>query len=244
MHRIAHRGRVGVDPENSIESVPAALGQADGLEIDVRLASDGIPILMHDATVDRTTDGSGRVEGLTSDELANCKVQGGLPVPCLSEYLEAAKTHRTPLVIIDLKDPTPQCLEATLDACEGFPTERLMFAVRGGDALAALRGLAPSARLASLGVTTENLEARLASGRASAAETLFVRHGDAAYQANRRVVAAIRAHGFKAGASTLSTLRTEQLARRDGCDVALVDLPLDPPEDPTDAGTPTAQRDR
>ena len=46
-----------------------ALG-ADGLEIDVQLSADGIPVVIHDRTLDRTTDRTGPVNGLTAAELA------------------------------------------------------------------------------------------------------------------------------------------------------------------------------
>jgi glycerophosphoryl diester phosphodiesterase len=59
MRRIAHRGRVDDWPENVIESISSALAETDGLEVDVRLSADGVPILMHDPDLDRTTDGTG-----------------------------------------------------------------------------------------------------------------------------------------------------------------------------------------
>jgi glycerophosphoryl diester phosphodiesterase len=59
---IGHRGFMGRAPENTIASFAAA--QATGavyVEVDVRAARDGVLVLMHDATVDRTTAGKGRV---------------------------------------------------------------------------------------------------------------------------------------------------------------------------------------
>lgn len=58
----AHRGARAVAPENTIEAFVAAadLG-ADGVELDVQLTADGIPVVIHNTTVDATTDGSGRV---------------------------------------------------------------------------------------------------------------------------------------------------------------------------------------
>ncbi len=67
---IAHRGNSMHAPENTLESLHqgVALG-ADGLEFDVRLSADGVPVLMHDATLDRTTDGTGPLAHRTLAEL-------------------------------------------------------------------------------------------------------------------------------------------------------------------------------
>jgi glycerophosphoryl diester phosphodiesterase len=65
---VAHRG--GAGPENTLFSFHDALAQgADLLEMDVRSSADGVPVLLHDETVDRTTDGSGAVADLTLAQL-------------------------------------------------------------------------------------------------------------------------------------------------------------------------------
>jgi glycerophosphoryl diester phosphodiesterase len=67
---IAHRGASSAAPENTLSAfnLAAALG-ADAVELDVKLSKDGAPIIMHDPTVERTTDGTGRVCDLTLAEL-------------------------------------------------------------------------------------------------------------------------------------------------------------------------------
>lgn len=68
---IAHRGAGKLAPENTLAAF--RLGASFGyrmFEFDVKLSADGKPILMHDATLDRTTSGAGRVDGLTLGELA------------------------------------------------------------------------------------------------------------------------------------------------------------------------------
>lgn len=85
---IGHRGASGDFPENTMPAFDAALGQgADGLEFDVRLSSDGIPVVIHDATVDRTTDGSGPVGAYTAATLAELDAGNGAGVPTLHEVL-------------------------------------------------------------------------------------------------------------------------------------------------------------
>ncbi|MCR9279693.1 MAG: glycerophosphodiester phosphodiesterase [Pseudomonadaceae bacterium] len=68
---IAHRGGAGLRPENTIAAFSHAhmLG-VDVLEMDVRLSADGVPVVIHDETVDRTTDGAGAVASMTAAQLA------------------------------------------------------------------------------------------------------------------------------------------------------------------------------
>lgn len=68
---IAHRGGAGLAPENTLEAFDNAVTRwgADMLEMDVRLTRDGEVVVIHDDTVDRTTDGTGRVADLTLAEI-------------------------------------------------------------------------------------------------------------------------------------------------------------------------------
>ncbi len=67
---IAHRGDSAVTPENTIAAVRSALaGPAEFVEVDLRLTSDRVAVLMHDSTVDRTTTGTGKVRQLTLAEV-------------------------------------------------------------------------------------------------------------------------------------------------------------------------------
>ncbi|MFD9125291.1 glycerophosphodiester phosphodiesterase [Kitasatospora sp. NPDC059571] len=87
-----HRGSPRSAPENTMDSFEAALREgADWLETDVRTTRDGVPVLMHDATVDRVTDGRGAVADLTSAQIAALRVTAGpgapRPVPTLDALL-------------------------------------------------------------------------------------------------------------------------------------------------------------
>lgn len=67
---IAHRGSSGTAPENTMEAFRQALAHgADILEMDVHLTADGVPVVIHDETVERTTDGSGLVRHMTFEQL-------------------------------------------------------------------------------------------------------------------------------------------------------------------------------
>lgn len=72
---IGHRGASGSAPENTLAAFALAFEEgADGVEFDVRLARDGVPVVIHDATLDRTARRAGRVSGLTSNELSGVDV--------------------------------------------------------------------------------------------------------------------------------------------------------------------------
>src|SRR5262249_48771642 len=68
---IAHRGASGLAPENTIAAFRLAAGiGADGIELDVHLAADGVPVVIHDSRVNRTTSGHGAVSTFTVKQLS------------------------------------------------------------------------------------------------------------------------------------------------------------------------------
>lgn len=108
----AHRGGAALWPENSLLAFRNALALgADFLELDVHLSRDGEVVVIHDATLDRTTDGSGPVRERTAAELRalHLKDRGGAPtaepVPTLDEVVAlAAGGHRQMLLEIKTDD--------------------------------------------------------------------------------------------------------------------------------------------
>lgn len=102
---VAHRGGAKLAPENTLAAFRSAVDEwgADMLELDVRLCRDGRVMVIHDATVDRTTDGTGRVADLTRAELQELDAgfhfvdpsgafsfRGrGVTIPTLDELMEA-----------------------------------------------------------------------------------------------------------------------------------------------------------
>ena len=71
----AHRGSAGTHPENTMEAfIAAEQFSADGIELDVQLTLDGELVVIHDTTVDRTTNGTGNVKDFT---LSGFKKTGG-----------------------------------------------------------------------------------------------------------------------------------------------------------------------
>lgn len=81
---IGHRGASADAPENTLAAFRLAREQgAQGIEFDVRLAADGVPVVIHDPLLDRTTNAEGPVAALSSRELQNVDAGDGEPVPTL-----------------------------------------------------------------------------------------------------------------------------------------------------------------
>ncbi|MFE4997658.1 glycerophosphodiester phosphodiesterase [Streptomyces mirabilis] len=92
---IGHRGVMGVEPENTLRSFMAAQHAGlDLIELDLHLSKDGALVVMHDADVDRTTDGSGPIAEMTLAELRALDAGHGERVPVFEEVLD---TVRAPL---------------------------------------------------------------------------------------------------------------------------------------------------
>lgn len=104
--RLAHRGDWRLAPENSLDAMRAAMAIAacDGLEFDVRSSSDGVPVVIHDATLERVQGRPDAVVDLTAAAL------GALGVPTLAAVLEAA--DRRAFLDVELKTvPGPGIIE-------------------------------------------------------------------------------------------------------------------------------------
>ncbi|MET7983727.1 MULTISPECIES: glycerophosphodiester phosphodiesterase family protein [unclassified Streptomyces] len=90
---IGHRGVMGVEPENTLRSFIAAQNAGlDLIELDLHLSKDGALVVMHDAEVDRTTDGTGPIADKTLAELRTLDAGHGEHVPVFEEVLEAVRT--------------------------------------------------------------------------------------------------------------------------------------------------------
>ena len=80
----AHRGASGYAPENTLDAFMLAIEQgADGIELDVQLSKDGVPVVIHDETVDRVTAQSGFVKDFTLQEL---KEMEDIPMTKIRRY--------------------------------------------------------------------------------------------------------------------------------------------------------------
>jgi glycerophosphoryl diester phosphodiesterase len=113
---ISHRGEHLKHPENTLPAFQAAIeAGADYFELDVRTTSDGRLVLMHDRTVDRTTNGKGAVREMTFDQIRALSAGGAQP-PSLEEALTLAHGHIG--VYVDSKDIAPADLVRALERAD------------------------------------------------------------------------------------------------------------------------------
>ena len=152
----AHRGGSGLRPENTIEAFDTGLAAgADGLELDVHLSRDGVVVVHHDPTLERTTNGRGPLRELTAGELARLDAGfhfqspagehpyrgGGLGVPRLAEVL--ARYPDVPL-IIEFKVNDPALAHRTVELVrDAGAVGRVSFGSFGARVLRAARQLEP-----------------------------------------------------------------------------------------------------
>jgi glycerophosphoryl diester phosphodiesterase len=132
----AHRGGMALGPENTIQAFDAGMNAgADGIELDVHLSADGIVVVHHDKTLDRTTNGSGPVAVRTAAELAR------LNVPTLREVLRRYPTAR---VIIEMKEDRATLGDAVAaDVLAAEAVHRVCAAGYGLKAIRAARAALP-----------------------------------------------------------------------------------------------------
>ena len=106
--RLAHRGDWRLAPENSLEALVLAAGTpgVDGVEFDVRLSRDGVPVLLHDETLERVQGRDEAVADLTAAELREAGI------PSLAEVLAALP----PEAFLDVEIKGPGHAKATADA--------------------------------------------------------------------------------------------------------------------------------
>jgi len=111
---IGHRGASGLAPENTLEAfVRGVAAGADIVECDVHSSRDGVPVVIHDGTLGRTTNGSGPVGALALAELRELDAGAGTRLPTLAEVFEAVEVP----VQVEIKDP------AAVDAVVAFLAE-------------------------------------------------------------------------------------------------------------------------
>lgn len=132
----AHRGASIELPENTLAAFARAIETgAEGIELDTYLAKDGVAVVIHDDTLDRTTNGTGLVKERTAVQLASLDAGHGEKVPTLAEVLALAEGRVR--VNIELKDP--DVVDAVIETVARF--ERLDWFASGAhwDALTELR---------------------------------------------------------------------------------------------------------
>lgn len=133
---VAHRGNSSVAPENTMPAfVSATRAGAEYFEIDIVLTKDGVPVVMHDDTVDRTTDGSGAVRDLTLEQIRTLDAgswysdaYAGTKVPTLEDVLTYVANGGTDVVIEYKGDWSLEDTQRTIDMIEAAGVENKVLA--------------------------------------------------------------------------------------------------------------------
>ena len=166
----AHRGGCALGPENTVAAFDLGLAAgADGLELDVRLSADGMVVVCHDETLDRTTSASGPVSALTAGELSQVDAgyhfatpdgrtpfRGqGIGIPTLRDVLE--RYPRVP-IIVEMKPDTEEVARAMAEVViAAGASDRVCAAGYGSRSLAAARAAIPA-----MATSAGQIEVRLA----------------------------------------------------------------------------------
>ena len=143
---IGHRGASGEAPENTLYAIRRALEQgADGVEVDVHATCDGQLVVIHDATVDRTTDGCGPVAEMTLEAVRSLNAGGGEKVPTLWEVIRLVAGRAWLNIELKAKGTALRVVQEVERAVEELGARREAFTISSFDAdeltLAAGRGI-------------------------------------------------------------------------------------------------------
>ena len=173
----AHRGGAALAPENTVTAFDRGLELgADGLELDVQLSKDDVPVVIHDPTLDRTTDAAGPVADRTAGELAGVDAgfrfapdghhpfRGrGIGIPSLPEVL--ARYPHTPM-IVELKSSDLRLARHAADAIRAAgATGHVTIGSFHQGALDAVRAYAPEIRTgADMDEIKNGLDGRAGNG--------------------------------------------------------------------------------
>lgn len=156
---VAHRGAAALAPENTLAAVRAGVrSDAEFLEVDVQQSADDALVLLHDRTVDRTTDGEGRVDDLTLEQLRRLDAGSwfspkfsGEPVPTLEQAVAELEGWDGTLVV-EAKHPRahPGMAQALASFVERHPEIRFKFVSFDHEWLRIFGSLLPSAQIGEL----------------------------------------------------------------------------------------------
>ncbi|TCM66440.1 glycerophosphoryl diester phosphodiesterase [Acinetobacter calcoaceticus] len=111
---IGHRGVPSLEDENTLQGLKRALSfGADAIENDIYITKDDHLVIMHDATVDRTTNGQGLIEDMTLAQVRQLSTKTqGYAVPTLAEFFSEMKQHKNAMHFIELKSANPKLVPA------------------------------------------------------------------------------------------------------------------------------------
>ncbi|SDT82302.1 glycerophosphoryl diester phosphodiesterase [Streptomyces sp. TLI_053] len=228
----AHRGASSAAPENTLLSDEVARrAGADWIENDVQPSRDGVPHVMHDDTVDRTTNGTGRVRDLTAAQLAAldagarfAPAAAGARVPTLAAQLDDLRTRGGSL-LLEIKGPHTRDEVARIvqDVRDRGMAGRVLVQSFETDALRYTRELAPEL---PLGLLRASLDADPVAVARDLGLSVY-NPADAALAGRPEVVAALHAAGVAVNAWTVDAPARWKALDALGVDGIITDRPAE-----------------
>lgn len=103
MFIIGHRGARAVEPENTLRAIRAGMRCAGYIEVDIRLTRDRVPVILHDAGLERTTNGAGSVGDLSFADVRQLDAGKGERIPTLEEVCREIRGRCG--LFVELKEP-------------------------------------------------------------------------------------------------------------------------------------------
>jgi glycerophosphoryl diester phosphodiesterase len=161
-----HRGVMGSEPENTLRSFRRAIEYGcDEIELDLRVTSDGELVVLHDATVDRTTNGTGPVASMTFDAVRKLDAGQGELVPTWEETVEVVTVR------IQAEVKAAEAVPLLIESLQADPAlaARTMVTSSSAEILLAVRRAMPSATTGLIFGRTPDVADVLALTRAAEA---------------------------------------------------------------------------
>jgi len=241
---IAHRGGRSLGPENTLYTYRRAVDLGvDVLEIDVHLTQDNHLAVIHDKTVDRTTNGSGTIESYrladlqkldagyrwSTDSSNPFPLRGkGIKIPSLAEVFQAFPQMR---INIEIKDPKPAAITALCQTIQGHNmSQKVMIASFDAKTLKRFRSICPAVATsagASEAIWFYSLQKmHMESAYSPNAQALQVpeNYGDLQV-ANKRFVEAAHARNMRVQVWTVNDIDSMKRLLRNGVDGIMTDYP-------------------
>jgi len=238
---IGHRGASAVAPENTLASFRRAIeAGADGVEFDVQLSRDGVPVIIHDDTLRRTGLRPERVVDLSAEELQNVDAGSwfsstgdfrGEKIPTLQQLLEDFSNNNA-LLYLELKcsaSGIPEIVSATADLLEEYSIgDRTVVECFDLTAIEAMKQRAPDIETAALFEPRFSNPSTLLSGQSLVARAVAAGADEIALHhslANKRTIQAALDTGLKVVVWTVDDPRWIQRSQDRGVDCLITNDP-------------------
>lgn len=228
---VSHRGAAALAPENTLAAMQIAIDQGvDFVETDLQLTSDGVPMLLHDLTLDRTTSGSGPIAMRTFDEVRALDAgswfdaaHAGERVPTLEEFLDLLEVANV-RALVELKGEwTSEQLAAVADLLQSrYMVNRVALQSFDTETLLGLRQVAP--QFARVMLTREWNEHTVTLAREL--EVSAVGGRPKLIDRNLELLAELRDVGIGSLAYTLNKAKRWDRAIERGIDLIVTDDPV------------------